>query len=422
MEGSLAMAQTQPISTEADNAIERITADRSAHFEPFGWHHWPQSPWFSYQFRRGLGETQEGGGAVSEVFQVASRIDPTSEESWHVEWKRIADRNLQRAQTAESAGHIRTAMNCYLRAADYFRQAEFFLQPDDPRRLETFTLMEDASHGFLRHLNPAGEVLEIPYENGATLPAYFVRAPFPTPKQPVLICMGGLDSIKDEMWFMQAHGCLQRGISVLMIDGPGQGGALRRQGLVNRPDTEVPIGRCIDYLLTRSDVDPARIAVCGSSLGGYYAARAACHEHRLAACISHGAVFAITDLWGNASEDHGLATHIKWVFGEPSMKAAMEKARAFTLEGQLEHMRCPYLVMHGGHDVLTVSQAQKVYDYGIAHGVDCTLRLLQAEETGAEHCQHDNPTIGQEILGDWLADRFGIDQRALLRTSANPLI
>jgi hypothetical protein len=48
--------------------------------------------------------------------------------------------------------------------------------------------------------------------------------------------------------------------------------------------------------------------------------------------------------------------------------------------------------------------------------------VLDPEETGAEHCQHDNPTIGQEVLADWLADRFGIDQRALLRTSINPLI
>jgi pimeloyl-ACP methyl ester carboxylesterase len=416
------MTPPHSAATVDDNAIERITENRAAHFEPFGWHHWPQSPWFSYQFRRGLGETQEGGGAVSEVFQAASRIDPTSEESWHVEWKRIADRNFARAQAEEAAGHVRTAMNCFLRAADYYRQAEFFLLPDDPRRLATFTLMEQSSHGHLRHLSPAGEVLEIPYENGATLPAYFVRAPVAVAQQPVLICMGGLDSIKDEMWFMQAHGCLQRGISVLMIDGPGQGGALRRQGLVNRPDTEVPIGYCIDYLETRADVDTARIAVCGSSLGGYYAARAGCYEPRLAACISHGAVFAITDMWGTAGEDHGLATHIKWVFGRPSMKSAMEKARDFTLEGHLEHMRCPYLVMHGGHDVLTVSQARKVYDYGIAKGVDCTLRLLDAEETGAEHCQHDNPTIGQEILADWLADRFGIDQVALLKTATNSLI
>ncbi len=37
-----------------DNAIEAITANRSAHYEPMGWHHWPEHPWLSYQFRRGL--------------------------------------------------------------------------------------------------------------------------------------------------------------------------------------------------------------------------------------------------------------------------------------------------------------------------------------------------------------------------------
>ncbi len=28
-----------------------------------------------------------------------------------------------------------------------------------------------------------------------------------------------------------------------------------------------------------------------------------------------------------------------------------------------------------------------------------------------EHCQHDNPTTGEEYMIDWLADRFGIDHR-----------
>ena len=405
-----------------DNLIDTITENRLPHYEPYGWHHWPEHPWLAYQFRRGLGETQEGGGAVSEVFQAASRMIPGDKESWHTEWKRIGDRNWQRGLAEEKAGHIRTAMNCFLRAADYYRQAEFFLAPNDPRRLPTFEQMEACSKKFISYLHPAGQAVEIPYENGVSLCAYYVRAPYPQKKLPVLICMGGLDSIKDEMWFMQAHGALQRGISVLMIDGPGQGGTLRRHGVVNRVDTEVPIGKCIDWLVARDDVDASRIAVCGSSLGGYYAARAGCYEHRLAACIAHGAIWAITDLWGNADDSHGLAEHIRWVFGKPSMKTAMEKAKDFTLDGHLDHMKCPFLVMHGGHDVLTVSQAQKVYDYAKSKGVDVTLRLLSEEETGAEHCQHDNPTIGQEILADWLADRFGINQCELLKTSFNPLL
>jgi pimeloyl-ACP methyl ester carboxylesterase len=407
---------------QEDNLIEKVSDNRLPHYEPQGWHHWPEHPWLSYQFRRGLGETQEGGGAISECFQAAARMIPGDKDSWYREWLVVADRNFTRGVEEEKQGHLRTAMNCWLRAADYYRQAEFFLAPDDPRRLATFTKMEQSSHRFLRHLTPPGEVLEIPYERGATLPAYFVRAPFAVERQPCLISMGGLDSIKDEMWFMQAHGALQRGISVLMIDGPGQGGTLRRQKIPNRPDYEVPIGRCVDYLLTRADVDPTRIAVCGSSLGGYYAARAGSREPRLAACISHGAIWSIHDFWKTADESHGLAMHIKWAFGVATMKEALERARAFTLEGVLEGMRCPYLILHGGHDVLGMSQATKVHEYAKAHGVNVTLRFVTPQETGAEHCQHDNPTIGQELMADWLADVFAIDQRTLARRALDPLI
>ncbi|MBI2015396.1 MAG: prolyl oligopeptidase family serine peptidase [Candidatus Rokubacteria bacterium] len=405
-----------------DNLIEKVTENTLAHYEPYGWHHWPEHPWLAYQFRRGLGETQEGGGTVSECFLAASRMIPGDLESWHREWMVVADGNFARGAAEEKQGHVRTAMNCFLRAADYYRQAEFYLPPEDPRRLVTFTKMEQSSHGFLRHLQPPGEVFEIPYLDGKTLYAYFVRAPFAVERQPCLIAMGGLDSIKDEMWFMQAHGALQRGISVLMIDGPGQGGTLRRHRIPNRPDYEVPIGKCADYLLTRKDVDPARIAVCGSSLGGYYAARAGAMEPRLAACISHGAVWSIHELWKNADESHFLAPWIKFVFGCASMKEVVERAKAFTLEGVLERMRCPYLIVHGGHDVLGMSHAQKTYDYGRAKGVNVTLRFVTPEETGADHCQHDNPTIGQELMADWLADVFRIDQRALLPHSLNPLL
>src|ERR1700759_5511242 len=402
--------------------IDQVTDVTHGVYQPYGWHHWPKYPWMSYQFRRALGETQEGGGAVSECFLAASRMIPGDKESWHREWKRIADFNQARGDEEFGKGHVRTAMNCWLRAANYYRHTEFWLEYSDPRRLEAFTDMEECSRKFIQNLKPAGEVLQIPYENGKTLFAYFVRAPFDTGKQPVLICMGGLDSIKDEMWFMQAHGALQRGISVLMIDGPGQGGTLRRHKVYTRHDSEVPIGKCIDWLEQRDDVDPKRIAVCGSSMGGPYAARAACYEPRLAAAISHGAIWSVHDMWGTKGDDFGLAMPIRWGFGAKSIRHAHELMKPFTLKGHLEHMKCPYLVLHGGHDVLTVTAARSTYDYAKANGVDATLRILDPEETGAEHCQHDNPTIGQEVLADWLANRFGIEQRVLLKTSINPLV
>jgi dienelactone hydrolase len=381
------------------------------HYEPFGWHQWPEHFFMSYQFRRALGETQEGGGAVSECFQAASRMKPGDAESWHVEWLRVAERNDLRGDAEAKAGHVRTAMNCWLRAADYYRSAEFWLLPEDPRRLATFDKCERASQKWLRQIG--GEAVEIPYENGVSLPAYFVKNKHVKEKQPVLISFGGLDSFKDELWFMTGHGAVQRGIAVLMVDGPGQGGALRRHKLATRYDYEVPVGRCIDYLASRNDVDKNRIAVSGSSLGGYYSARAGSKEHRLAACISHGAIWDVEQRFRDRGEGHALASHMKWVFGAKSMAEAIEKARPFKLEGVLDAMKCPYLVLHGGHDVLGVENSKTVYEYAKSKGVNVTLRLTSAEETGAEHCQHDNPTLGQELMIDWLADVFRIDQRKL---------
>ncbi len=382
-------------------------------YEPFGWHHWHDDFWMSYQFRRGLGETQEGAGTVSEVFQAASKIIPNDFESWYREWTHIAERNDRRGDEEMSLHHVRTAMNCWLRAANYFREAEFWLKADDPRRLATFDRCEKASQKFLSQLTPKAEVVDIPYEPGKPLPAYFIRSPNGGDRQPVLISVGGLDSFKDELWFMTGRGALQRGISVLLVDGPGQGGALRRHGLTTRHDYEVPIGKCIDWLEQRHDVDTSRIAVSGSSLGGYYAARAASMEHRLAACISHGAIWDIHERWKARDDNHGLAGHIKWVFGAKTMAEAAEIAKPFKLEGVLEHMRCPYLIIHGGHDVLGVEAVTKVYNHAIQHNIDATLRLTTEEETGAEHCQHDNPTLGQELMIDWLCDVFKIDQRTL---------
>jgi dienelactone hydrolase len=398
------------------SGIDQSTTDLGPHYEPYGWHHWPDHPWMSYQFRRQLGETQEGAGAVSECFQAANRMIPGDPESWHEEWLRVAERNDRRGDAAAAAGHVVTAKQCWLRSVDYYRSAEFWLAADDPRRLETFTKCETAFQKAGRYFDPPIERVEIPYEDGTHLYGYFVRAPYAVERQPVLIAFGGLDSFKEELMFMVGNGSLRRGISCLLVDGPGQGGTLRRLGLTSRYDYEVPVGRCIDYLETRDDVDTSRIAVSGTSLGGYYAARAGSYEHRLAAVISHGAIWSIEDLWGGSGEDHGLIGHIKWTFGVDSMAAALEKGEQFTLEGALEHMQCPYLIVHGGHDVLGVAQAQRVYDYAREHGVDVTLALLSEEETGAEHCQHDNPTIGMEYLCDWLADRFGVDQAALAAT------
>jgi acetyl esterase/lipase len=148
-----------------------------------------------------------------------------------------------------------------------------------------------------------------------------------------------------------------------MVDGPGQGGTLRRHGIPTRYDYEVPVGACIDWLCEREDIDSDRIAVSGSSLGGYYAARAGAKEPRLAAAIAHGAYWDIGARMLERDDDHMLARHLRWVFGGKTMKDVWQIAKPFKLEGVLDSMKCPFLVCHGGHDVHGVQTAGIVHDY-----------------------------------------------------------
>ncbi|MGH7279287.1 MAG: hypothetical protein ACREJG_11455 [Candidatus Rokuibacteriota bacterium] len=48
--------------------------------------------------------------------------------------------------------------------------------------------------------------------------------------------------------------------------------------------------------------------------------------------------------------------------------------------------------------------------------------LVCARRDGRRALPARHPTIGQELLVDWLADVFGIDQRALAARSLNPLL
>ena len=65
---------------------------------------------------------------------------------------------------------------------------------------------------------------------------------------------------------------------MLLVDLPGMG-LNTFHGVYFRPDTEVAIGACIDYLSERGDVDPSRIAFYGGGEpGGWVAVRAAARE------------------------------------------------------------------------------------------------------------------------------------------------
>jgi dienelactone hydrolase len=382
-----------------------------------GWTHWPDHQDFSFQFARALGGVQEDAGTVSEIMQVGSRIPCGDTAAWHAEWTRVADVNRGRAVAAAAAGNLHTAKSNWMRAANYYRSAEFFLSPDDPQRLTTFDKVEACTREYLARMEPAGEVIKVDYEEGSHLDGYFIRAPYDEARQPTIIAFGGLDEYKDEVVHEMCKFALPRGFSLMIVDLPGQGGTLRRQGIKARHDAEVPVGRVVDYLLTRPDVDPDRIVLYGASLGGHYSARAAAFETRLKAAVNDGGMWDLHRFCQGlrARPESLLIPHLEWVLGVKGLEAVIEKTKPFRLEGIATRIKMPYLFTFGEADFLGLREATEAREALREAGVDLTFKMFTVEETGASHCQCDNPTLGQEVICDWLANQLGLDQAAIAK-------
>jgi hypothetical protein len=381
-------------------------------YEGPGWIQWPDHREQSLQFLRTLGAAQQGAASVSECFLAASRIDPADPESWYREWQRLGGLNARRADLALAAGNRNTAMSNFLRAGGYYRASECYLAPADARRPETFARVLASSKAYLGLISPAGEILSIDLGDGTSLDAYFLKPGDGRERWPTVIGFGGLDGYKDELLPRMSRHALSRGMALLLVDMPGQGGALRLRGTPNRPDSEVAVARCIDFLLERPDVDGDRIALYGASLGGIYSARAASRERRIKAVVSDSLVF---DLHASlaarlAQSDPSTWKFLEWVFGCNTPADVVEKSRHFRMADFIGSIRCPYLIVQGEHDFLGLQTARDALECAKSHGVPAELRVFSGDETGASHCQADNPNIGQEFICDWLAGHLGTTQ------------
>ena len=204
---------------------------------------------------------------------------------------------------------------------------------------------------------------------------------------------------------------IKRGISVLLVDGPGTGEAIRFRGLHLRHDYEVAGSACLDYLETRTDVDPKRIGIVAISLGGYYAPRCASMDERWAACIAWGAIWDYHATWKRRIDAAFKASmsvpghHINWILGVDSVEEALEKLDPFRLDGVVQKMKCPFLIVHGEDDEqVPLVDAQALYD--ASGSADKTLRVFTASEGGAQHCQRDYLTLGVYTMWNWFEDKL----------------
>ena len=363
-----------------------------------------------------VGASAWGGSEIGEIHRVCAALKGREGDgaAWFAEWNRMGEIVAARGEAEERQGHRETASLAFMRAANYIHAGERLLHP---RTEESQAAYRRAVALFKRGFPDfplfAVEPVEVPFEGGRSLPAYFIRARAwnPSAKRPAVVFFDGLDVTKEMKFFKGPLELVKRGMAVLLVDGPGTGEAVRFRGMPLRHDYEAAGTAAVDYLETRDEVDPDRIGVTAVSLGGYYAPRCAAFEKRFKACAVWGAIWDYHATWKHRIEQNFRTAlsvpgdFITWVLGVEDLDAALAKLEKFTLAGVAEKITCPFFLTHGADDAqIPLEDARKLFD-AVGAG-DKTLKIFTREEGGAQHCQTDNLTIGTLAIADWLAEKL----------------
>lgn len=360
-------------------------------------------------------EMSELQDALAPLLPLQSHTGKEATEAWYQSWMKIAEKLHRLAEIDEKAGNNLSAGSKFKRAANYYLLAERIVSWSDPRRMHAYETALAVFEKGARHSGDNIRRIEVPYEGGTL--AGWLRLANASGPQPAVLFYNGFDSIKEMHYLMMGEIAAKRGIAVLYVDQEGTGEGVRRQRHPKRAETEVSAGAFIDALATIPEIDADRIGIIGLSMGGYCAPRAAAFEPRLKATVSFGAFFGIDTGWEAAirgSSDGGLSDglpetglHAMHVTGTSKIEDALEILKSRSLEGVLDRITCPMLVVHGENDrQVALDHARKT----VAGAINCSdaeLRIFSIEEGSCEHVGIDNMSLQGEYIFDWLARRLG---------------
>jgi dipeptidyl aminopeptidase/acylaminoacyl peptidase len=358
---------------------------------------------FAFQTQRLIAEIPGGGAETMEIVRAAERIEDGDFESWREGWEWLGNHTRALAEEAESSGNRVTARESYFRSANYYRSSEFFLPHDDPRRLAIWKKMVACFERAAVLSAPSFQWFRSPYEEGDGLPGYLACPPGAEGPLPTVVYLNGADGTKEESWYLAGKAFVDRGVNFVAIDGPGQGEVLRIQEVYSRPDYEAAISPLYDFLAARADVDADRMALVGISMGGYYAGRVACYEHRFRAFALHGACHSVLEDLYEPYEP--IRPQVQWFTGAFEDGRARELLREFDLGPHLDKVTRPTYICHGTEDVLVQPRAAEKTYQGIT-GAEKELRWWGPEETGSLHANVDNPSEAYPALADWVVDHL----------------
>ena len=363
----------------------------------------PNHPFGGHTLRL-VAQAQQGGADVFDIARAMKNVEPGDKDAWEREWLALADKTAARAHSALAAGHQGTARQNYFHASNYYRMSDVLLTiAEESKRGERFRQSQTMFRAAAK-LGPAKiEVISVRCGDDQ-YDGYFCHPMNPKPgKWPAVLFLGGADAYAEEIYFGGKQ-MLKRGWAMLLVDTPGRGSSMYLKGIKTRPDYEVPGKACIDYLVSRPEVDANRVALLGISMAGYYAPRVAAFEKRLKALIAWSGCYSILD------DLYDWCVHLQPVcqrlLGGVSHEEARRQLKDFTMAGIAKNITCPTLITHGDKDsLMSVEGAKKLFNE--IGATDKTLKIYdEADGGGRIHCSHDYWAHNLPFMLDWLDERL----------------
>lgn len=353
--------------------------------------------------RHALGLTYLQMADVGEVFEIVERFKNGLE--WIDSWSKMAEVLEKRAD--ESNSNV-TKESAYLRASTYWRISLMYFNSIDDDRLSEYSKNSlECYHKYLEVSDIIGEYVEIPYED-TYLPAHYYKSPVAGENAPLMILTPGRDTFaEDTAWIYRQ--ALKRGINCLVYDGPGQGFALRINGIPFRHDIENVITPIIDYCLNNFEgIDDENIILFGISFGGFLVPRAAIYDKRVKMCI----VDPGNVNWGGAFADRlEMIQKIPEKIRPPQLnfmledyiykhgataETVCEELRKFDNTEIIKDLDCLTIVLDGSSE-MTQGEAKVFYDM-----LDCEKEyLIFDEDSGSQmHAQMGGYSTASELILD----------------------
>jgi pimeloyl-ACP methyl ester carboxylesterase len=321
-------------------------------------------------------------------------LERTTEWSdWGPNWYAVGAAHEARGHDAEQRGRTASAVDAYQRAAWSYHLGKFLWFEDPELHAELRDRSVAVYAKTLAHLDPPAERIEIPFEDHI-IPGH-LRRPRGVVKPPLVLIVPGLDSSKEEM-FTTENEFLHRGIATFSIEGPGQ--SENSVHFAIRPNWETVITPVLDHLTALGlDATFGLTGLMGISMGAIYGPRAAAHEPRLTAVIGLAGPYNLGECWDALNP----LTRGGYVFYTKSAGEEEARQKAFTLnlEGVLERVTQPLLVIHGARDRLfPPAQAERI----AREAPNATLLMYP----DGNHVCNNIAYKYRPAMADWMSDQL----------------